>query len=175
MPRWTVALALAFVGCSSNPMPGTLLGTYTVVGQSQTNSCGLAAPNPWQFDVQLSEDGSTLYWSFMDGSPFLSGAVAESQATLSTSQTANVDGSEAGLGPCDMQRNDTYQLSLSSGSPPPSFSGTITYAFSVPSGYSCGDQLDVGRRKLHDDPLHDDVYGHRYGSVRIRVQPVPPG
>ena len=136
--------ALAWLGraCSDSPLPGKVLGTYQVVAQTKDNSCGLMAPNPWQFDVQLSRAGDTLYWSWMDGTPPLSGSLdAQLQATLATTQTANVDGSEAGLGPCDMQRDDTLQIALDSASPPGVVHGTIAYSFSVPNGYTCADQL----------------------------------
>ena len=48
---------------------------------------------------------------------------------------------DGGLGPCTMDRNDTLQIDLGSGSPPSSFQGTINYAFSVASGWNCADQL----------------------------------
>jgi hypothetical protein len=115
------------------------------VGTLQTNTCGagIAAPNPWAFDVQLSRQGSTLYWSWMDGSQPLSNALdGEASTHLTTTQTANVDGStDGGLGPCTMQRVDTLQVKLGPGAAPASFQGTIQYAFSVASGANCADQL----------------------------------
>jgi hypothetical protein len=137
------AIVLACPACSGNPLPGNMLGTYAVVATSQTNSCGLAAPDPWSFDAQLSEDGTTLYWSWMDGSPALSNVMsAATQATLLATEQVNVDGAaDGGLGPCTMERDDTLQIDLGSGSPPSSFQGTINYAFSVVSGWNCADQL----------------------------------
>ena|ERR1700722_14446992 len=136
-------LSAVILACSGNPLPGNMLGTYAVVAQSQVNSCGLASPNPWSFDAQLSESGTTLYWSWMDGSPPLSNSMTmSSQATLLASEEVNVDGTaDGGLGPCTMDRNDTLQIDLGSGSPPSSFQGTINYAFSVASGWNCADQL----------------------------------
>jgi|HubBroStandDraft_1064217.scaffolds.fasta_scaffold01538_10 hypothetical protein len=127
--------------CDEQALPGTLLGTYTVDAQSQTNSCGLDAPNPWQFDVQMSQDGELLYWSWMDGTPAVSAPLSGSVATLLASQQANVDGVDGGLGPCNMERDDTLQVTLGSGSPPSTFTGTIAYAFSVTAGSDCSDQL----------------------------------
>jgi len=134
---WTV------LACADKPLPGNLLGTYQIVAQSETNTCGLAAPDPWTFDAELSEDGTTLYWSWMDGSPPLSNAMSStSQATLLASEQVNVDGTaDGGLGPCTMERDDTLQIDLGSGTPPSTFQGTIGYAFSVPSGWNCADQL----------------------------------
>lgn len=133
---------LGLLACSDSPLPGTMLGTYRVAGQLQTNSCGVSAPAPWTFDAQLSQNGSTLYWSWMDGKAPLSGPLTAQSASIRTSQQANVDGTvEAGLGPCTMQRDDDVEVTLGSGSPPSSFTGTITYAFSATSGSDCADQL----------------------------------
>lgn len=55
--------------------------------------------------------------------------------------TANVDGTDAGSGPCTMTRGDSVVVALGSGSPPGSFSGTITYDFSAAAGADCADQL----------------------------------
>jgi hypothetical protein len=133
-------------GCANTALPGTLLGTYHVVATLQTNTCGagLGAPNPWTFDVQLSQEGSTLYWSWLDGSAPLSNALDDDSTSLTTTSSANVDGTaDGGLGPCTMQRNDTVGVTLASGSPPASFTGTIGYAFSVESGANCSDQLSA--------------------------------
>jgi hypothetical protein len=137
------AISCWVLACSGNPLPGNMLGTYQVVAQSQTNSCGLAAPDPWDFDAQLSEQGTTLYWSWMDGSPPLSAAMStSSQGTLLANEQLNVDGTaDGGLGPCTMARADTLQIDLGSGSPPSAFSGTIEYVFSVAPGWDCADQL----------------------------------
>jgi hypothetical protein len=128
----------ALAACNSTPLPGTQLGTFKVTGQSISNSCGLGAPNPWTFDVQLSESGSTLYWSWMDGSAPLSGPVnADSHASIQDSLAGNVDGTEASLGPCTLDRADDLELDLDSGS----FTGTISYSYTAASGADCTDQL----------------------------------
>jgi hypothetical protein len=137
----SVAISLALVACSATPMPGTQLGTFKVVAKSKSNTCGLGAPDPWTFDVQLSRNGSTLYWSWMDGSPLVSGAIdGQSHASLTNTQTGNLDGTDAGLGPCTMQRSDDLEVDLPSASGG-SFTGTLGYSFSVPAGADCSDQL----------------------------------
>ena len=137
-----LAAAAAFgvlgAACKETALPGTMLGTYAVSAQSQTNSCGLGAPDPWQFDVQMSEDGVLLYWSWLDGTPPLSAPLSGTMVTLLASQQANVDG---GLGPCNLERDDDVQITLGSGSPPTTFTGTIRYSFSAASGSDCADQL----------------------------------
>jgi hypothetical protein len=134
------------MACNGNALPGTSLGTYSVTGDSTTNTCGpgAMAPNPWTFDVQMSEDGSTLYWSWLDGSPFLSAPIdATSSATLTMSQQQNVDGTSQSAGPCNLERDDTIDVTLATGSPPPTFTGSISYTFSPVAGSDCGDQLSV--------------------------------
>jgi hypothetical protein len=132
---------IAVVACSATPLPGTQLGTFKVSASSKGNSCGLGAPDPWTFDVQLSRSGSTLYWSWMDGRPLLSGAITKSHASLTDTQTGNVDPTEAGLGPCTMERQDDVEVDLPA-STGASITGTISYSFTVPSGADCGDQLN---------------------------------
>jgi len=144
--RCACVLAGLATGCADTPLPGTMLGTYRVTASLQANACGtgVAPPNPWNFDVQLSEQGSTLYWSWMDGTPPLSNALDQRSTSLTTTQTANVDGTaDGGLGPCTMQRADGVDLTLAAGSPPGSFQASIAYAFSVASGANCADQLSA--------------------------------
>ncbi len=150
MPRGTghvVAVAGAIAAftlcsCSERALPGNVLGRYKVTGQAQANSCGLGAPATWIFRVELSEDRSVLYWSWLDGTPPISSALTTpSQATLTGTTVANVDPSDAGRGPCTLQRDDHVAVILGTGSPPGTFSGTVAYQFSPASGSSCGDQL----------------------------------
>jgi hypothetical protein len=141
----TLAAVAAFgmlgAACKETALPGTMLGTYAVSGQLQANSCGLGAPDPWQFDVQISQDGVLLYWSWMDGTPPLSAPLSGTMVTLLANQQANVDGVDGGLGPCNLERDDNLQITLGSGSPPTTFTGTISYSFSAAAGSDCGDQL----------------------------------
>ena len=122
-------------------MPGTPLGTYKVTAQSQTNTCGLTGPNPWAFDVQLSQKGTTLYWSWMDGSALLSGTSASSKASLTSVLELDVDATDAGPGPCAMMRSDSIQIALGAGPEPATFTGSIDYAIQAVAGADCSDQL----------------------------------
>jgi opacity protein-like surface antigen len=134
------AASACTAACSDSPLPGAMLGTYKVTGQSVTNACGLNAPDPWSFEVQLSLQGSTLYWSWMDGSPILSGNFdTQGHATLTRTGTLNPDSTDAGLGPCTLERSDTVDVVLASGNS--SFGGTIGYAYKPVSGATCSDQL----------------------------------
>jgi hypothetical protein len=140
----TATLCISFLLSSCGNLPGVTLGTYTVKGTLESNTCGLGigAPNPWEFSVLLSQTGTTLYWSWEDGSPLLSGPLSGGRATLTGFQVQNVDTRDGGtMGPCDLQRNDALVLTLAQGTPPPSFLGTVGYTFSVQEGATCTDQL----------------------------------
>jgi len=140
------ACASVLLNCSDTSLPGTQLGTYRVTATLGTNTCGagLGAPNPWNFDVQLSQQKSTLYWSWLDGSAPLSNTLSGNAVSLSNSETANVDmAADGAVGPCTMQRADTVQVTLGSGSPPTGFTGAVQYTFSPSGGANCSDQLSA--------------------------------
>jgi hypothetical protein len=146
-PAIALALALLVTLACSSALPGTVLGTYKVTATPRTNTCGsgLGVPDPWVFEVEISEQGTKLYWSWLDGSALLSGTVdadASTTTTLTSNTSGNVDpGADGAAGPCTMQRSDTIATSLGSGSPPGTFSGTIQYDFGIVSGSTCADQL----------------------------------
>ncbi|MEO7033145.1 MAG: hypothetical protein ABI548_04770 [Polyangiaceae bacterium] len=147
-------------------LPGTALGTYSVVGTLGTNTCGsgIGADNPWDVTVQLSQDdGPTLYLAQSDGSNEVTGAAsaavsasATTTGSLTSVVTANVDGSDAGAeGHCDLTLATTFTLSLAAGSPPPSFKGTAVYVYSaatVASNSDCTDQLSSSGGKYSTLP-----------------------
>jgi hypothetical protein len=139
----TALAAVALVACSSNALPGNPLGQFTVTAHLVTNTCSLPAYDPWTFDVQMSETSSSvLYWSYEDGSPYLSSPVASNEAILTSSDIANVDPTEAGTdGPCTMERDDQIDITLNSASAPTSFQGTLGYSFTASAGSNCADQL----------------------------------
>jgi hypothetical protein len=137
----SVVVLVALSPACGNPLPGTMLGTYHVTADSQTNGCGLSAPDPWVFDVELSNDDGSLYWSWMDGSSPIYAPLSSGTATLTDSVESNVDGTDAGAGPCTMSRDDSVLVELGSGSPPGSFTGSITYNFAAAAGADCADQL----------------------------------
>jgi hypothetical protein len=144
-------------------MPGTPLGTFNVTGTLASNTCGAGqnAPNPWTFQVQLSLDGSVLYWWDGDaGDPYLSGVLSggvasfddsetgydPADASASCAQTSNGNWynpqTSAPCTPpagCTMTRSDAYAITL--GSTKTTFTGTLGYTFTVASGSDCSSQL----------------------------------
>jgi hypothetical protein len=143
-----VACLLGVLAPACGTLPGKVLGTYQVVATGQADTCGLAAPSAYQFDVELSEDEHTLYWSWLDNEPIASGVLTpvsstdpQLQASLKATQSQNVDPTDAGPGPCTMQRADSVAVVLAKGSPPGTFNGTMSYVFTAESGADCADQL----------------------------------
>jgi hypothetical protein len=137
--------------CAPAPtLPGTALGTYSVVGTLGANTCGsgINAINPWNVTFDLSEDSTTLYLAKTDGSDEVFGPLATSgttPATLTSVVTANVDGNDAGAaGPCNLTLSTSFSVLLPSGAMPPTFTGTALYSYSVATvsaSSNCTDQL----------------------------------
>ena len=120
--------------------PGTSLGTFRVVGTLKSTSCA-ESPNPWEFDVKLSRDASTLYW--LSGGVPASGTIdASSHAILSSIDTRTVRAADpkTKTPACIMARTDTLEATLSK-DPISSFIGNLTYRFDVPEDADCSDQL----------------------------------
>ena len=101
--------------------------------------------NPWDFTVEMSEDGSTLYLAQTDGSGEISGTLSGTSAELTSTATANVDATDGGAGTCDLTAVTTFDIDLNAASSPTSFTGTVTYTYSPATGVSsavdCTDQL----------------------------------
>jgi hypothetical protein len=138
-----------FCSPATSSLPGTSLGTYNVTGTLQGNTCGagLGALNPWTFTAQMSEDGTVFYWLPSSTGIEASGTLTSSTAaTITSIQTQNVDAPDVGLeGPCNLQNTTTIALTLATGSPPPTFAGTMSITFAAATGVSstndCTDQL----------------------------------
>jgi hypothetical protein len=133
-----VCCVLLFGACVPvSDLPGTSLGKYKVVGTLGTNTCGsgISAENPWDFNAELSQDGTTLYLENTDTSDQVSGGFDSSDdtsATLVSAVTQNVTPATDTSGTsCNLTLATSMALTLSSPSPPKTFSGTATYSYSV--------------------------------------------
>ena len=71
------------------------------------------------------------------------------KATIDTNGTVNADSTDAGLGPCNLQATSTLTLTLGSGVPPGSFTGTMSYTYAPTSGSTCSDVL-AGNGGMYD-------------------------
>ena len=141
-----VACAIAALSMFCGPaLPGTSLGTYNVTGTLVSDTCGNAM-NPWTFTVQMSEDGTALYWLPSGASSSSGNLTSATKAVIATVVTANVDATEAGApGPCDLTVASTLDVSLAAGLTPSTFTATYAQTISAATGVSstnnCTDQL----------------------------------
>ena len=141
----SVALISACTG-KDPTRPGESIGIFTVTGTLTSTTCG-ATPNPWTFTVHLRHDGTTLYW--VQGELPISAPVnSAAYAALTASTSDTVRDATSTLAACNMERDDAVDVTLAplgygatDLSPATSFTGTLTYHFSVVSGADCSDQL----------------------------------
>jgi hypothetical protein len=145
--------ALASAGCSGKDpyRPGESIGVFHVTGKLLGTSCG-ATPDPWEFDVRLRHDSTTLYW--VQGDAPISALLDEAaKAQLTTSTTLTARAATANDPGCTMGRTDTVELVLAPMTAPvtvsavtqvtsaTSFTGSLAYHFAVSDGSLCDDQL----------------------------------
>jgi hypothetical protein len=128
--------------------PGTQLGTFHVVGKLTTNTCDATGgvPDPWEFDVKLARDRSTLYW--IQGGPPVQGTLdSKSHTSMTSSDTQTLESNDAGVATCALTRDDVLDATLLA-DPDDSAAvlaavGTLSYSFSQRSDTDCSDQLTI--------------------------------
>jgi len=146
--------ATGSTGCTGKDpyAPGETLGTFAVTGALVSTTCG-ATPNPWQFDVKLRHEDTTIYW-VQGGAPIAGIVDRTARAVLKASDVRTVREANARTktAACTMAREDVVELALAPVTTPASttavdlstatsFKGTLTYRFSVAPGSMCDDQL----------------------------------
>ena len=148
LPCRFACLLPAVLACSpTSSLPGQSLGTFSVVGTLGTNTCGagLGLTNPWDFQIEMSENGATLYFAKTDGSGQVSGPISGNSAVLMWTTTVNDDAADAGASPCDLTLTATFNFDLNSATSPTAFTGSVLYGYSVATGdgstVDCTDQL----------------------------------
>lgn len=164
-------------GCSGKDpyRPGESLGAFHVTGKLVSSSCGVT-PDPWEFDVKLRHERTTLYWVQGDA-PISAQVDASARATLEATATQTVREADARgkTAACSMVRTDVVELVLAPLAAPVSdvagatrFAGTLAYHFAPTEGSACEDQLaDVGGdyATLPCDVKYE-VSGTRTGDAR---------
>ena len=153
LPVVLMLAALASVGCSGKDpyRPGESIGAFHVTGKLIATSCG-ATPDPWEFDVRLRHDVTTLYW--VQGDAPISALVdATAKADMTTTSTLTARAASANDPGCTMARTDAVELVLAPMTSPvtvdaateltsaTSFTGSLKYHFAAADGSLCDDQL----------------------------------
>ncbi len=138
MRRTLIGLVLlSAAGCSGNKdskIPGDELGTYQVVAQLDSSTCGpgaLGSKDLWEFEVKLSQDGRDLYW--LNGSEPVAGSLASDGVSFGFDSHTVVTPIPAGKGHpgCAIARTDSGTGKLSSAAPPwPASTAPSATAFS---------------------------------------------
>jgi len=151
MARFAIALlALSAAACSGKDPynPGEPIGEFHVTAKLVSSTCG-QTPNPWEFDVKLRHDQSTLFW-VQGGAPANGHVDPRARATITStaSQTLRDADPKTGLPACVVSRADALDVTLASGGAPASdlktataFAGSLTYTFTPGQGSDCSDQL----------------------------------
>ena len=152
-----LVLAIATIvggsGCSGHDpyRPGEPVGVFHVTSTLVSTTCG-PTPDPWEFDVKLRHDATTLFW--VQGDAPISGQLDRTaRAVMKTSVVSTVRPADAKTktAACMMARSDLVDLVLAPATAPvmttadvsaaTSFKGTLSYEFNVVEGASCEDQL----------------------------------
>jgi len=140
-------------GCSGHDpyRPGESVGAFHVTSKLVSTTCG-PTPDPWEFDVKLRHDATTLFWVQGDA-PISAQVDGAARAVLKTSVVSTVRAADAKTqtAACMMSRSDVVDLVLAPSKAPAmaaadvaaatSFKGTLAYQFTVVEGSSCEDQL----------------------------------
>lgn len=150
-----VLLALSAACSGKDPYaPGTSLGTFHVSAKLVASTCG-AVPDPWEFDVKLAHEESTLFW-IQGGAPVQGTMDRTARATLKTTDSRELRAADAKTkrAACVVVRDDLLDVALAGEKPEvplttvgeaTRFSGKLTYRFSPMQGAECSDQtLDQG-------------------------------
>lgn len=156
LPAIPALLVLASAACSGKDPynPGTPLGTFHVSGKLTSSTCG-AVPDPWEFDVKLAHEESTLFW-IQGGAPVSGTMDNTARAHLKTTDSRELRAADAKskLPGCVVIRDDVLEVALAGEKPETPlatvaeatrFTGKLTYRFSPMQGSECFDQtLDQG-------------------------------
>jgi hypothetical protein len=159
--RWdsaTVALAGVLVAlpsltaCTGKDItnPGESLGTFAVDAHRLTATCGEAQtpPDPWRFEVKLSQEGRTLFW-VQNRVPVSGTLDGTNHAQMKTSDTRVLREPTKTQPECVVRRDDQLDAQLDATSSEATatkldvkrFSGTLRYLFTPETGSDCLDQI----------------------------------
>jgi hypothetical protein len=142
--------------------PGASVGVFHVAGRLVSSTCG-ATPNPWEFDVRLRHDASTLYW-VQGGAPIQGHVDPQAHAVLTTRDLHTVREADAKTKTpaCVVSRTDTLDVVLTAGGAAPAdlattdaFKGSLAYRFAPEGDADCGDQVGSTFASLPCDVVYE--------------------
>ena len=136
---FAAALSGAVIGCTPQPYPGSPVGTFHIVGEVTSNTCGAGVPvtNPIGIDVEIRGDGmGTAYWrtTGASASSLIAGVITPgevftfSQAAQTVVQQPNMSLNFVG---CTVDQVETL-------------SGSISYPVVADAGVDASDDAGSG-------------------------------
>jgi len=152
MRRWTVAfLALACASCEFGQgdakVPGEPLGTFEVVAELDSSTCGsgaLGSTDVWEFEVQLSKDYDQLFW--LNGREVIPGVLASDGESFEFDTRVQVEILEPkpGVLGCTLNRQDRASGRLGyDDETVTSFTGRLTFAYMPSADSDCTPLMGV--------------------------------
>lgn len=157
--------------------PGQKLGTFHVSAKLTHSSCG-PTPDPWEFDVRLHHDASTLYW-IQGGVPIEGRVDTTARARLEAEIVHEVRAADARSKrqACAISRTDVLALTLADADAEPtndpalarSFAGELVYAFTPTAGSDCSDQVAASGGDF--DALPCEVHYNLHGAFVSSTTP----
>jgi len=151
MRRWTAALALGCASCGFGEgdakVPGEPLGTFEVVAELDSSTCGsgaLGSTDIWEFEVQLSKDLDQLFW--LNGREVIPGKLARDGESFEFDTRVQVEVLEAkpGVLGCTLNRQDRASGQLGYRQETvTSFTGRLTFAYIPSSDSDCSPLMGV--------------------------------
>lgn len=154
--------------------PGEPVGAFHVTAKLVANSCGQAS-NPWEFDVRLRHEETTLYW--VQGSVPVSGKVdASAHVVLTSTSSDTVRPADTRAAGCVLTRDDKLDVILSDAASgaavdpatTTSFVGTLAYHFGTTSDSDCSDQTTAGGGEFTTLPcdVRYELTAKRTGDIK---------
>jgi len=127
-------------------IPGDSLGTFHVVARLENSTCGpgaLGSEDLWEFDVQVSKDGSEIYW--LNGEEPIAGRIAGDGLSFAFDTSGQVQLIEPGPGTpgCAVVRTDRASGSLDDADEVLGFTGRLSYGFVATAGSDCIEAIGV--------------------------------
>lgn len=151
MRRWTAGLALACASCDFGEgdakVPGEPLGTFEVIAELDSSTCGsgaLGSTDFWEFEVQLSKDFDQLFW--LNGREVIPGRIASDGESFEFDTRVQVEVLEPERGAlgCTLNRQDRASGRLGfRGDSVDSFTGRLTFAYMPSSDSDCSPLIGV--------------------------------
>lgn len=153
--------------CTNGHEPGEELGTFSVVAELSSSTCGegaLGATDPWKFEIKLARFERELFWR--NGREDITGTLEADGVTFrfDTRVEAEAVPAQRGAKACVLSRKDRAKGRLSSPDRDVlSFEGSLEFEFSAVEGSDCSSIIGVpgGFEKLPCKMSYDPLEGTR--------------